>query len=141
MTKGRRILAVTAGLAVAGALVGSVAGAATFALTALIQRMIGSVDASSFLNLIGLGAGVGALFGLVLGPAAAWLLMRRVPIGRALLGTALGTIVGGVVALVVGINPLVLPLAGFFGSALLLRVTARKGGAKALPPVEGDDAG
>ena len=55
------------------------------------------------------GAGVGAF----LGPAAAWLLMRHVPLGKAIGSTALGTILGSVAGLLLGGPP-----GSFFGAFL-----------------------
>jgi hypothetical protein len=94
MGRTRRILAVTAGLVVFGAAAGAIAGAlvAIFA----IAFSLGPREALD-LDLIRFGATLGAPLGGALLPAAGWLLMRRVPLGRAMLGTMLGTIAGGLI--------------------------------------------
>jgi hypothetical protein len=87
------------------------------------------------LSLIGLeplifvGA-LGALLGGVLLPITAWLFLRRVPIGLAVLGTLLGTVVGGALGWILfsGADQIRGGLAGAFAgfalSALLLRLLA-----------------
>ena len=47
-------------------------------------------------ELYAVAGGIGALCGAVLGPAAAFGFMRRVPLGRLFVGTAAGAIAGGV---------------------------------------------
>ncbi len=143
MTRWQRILAVTAGLAVAGAIVGAIAGAAALAIWGLfVQGPPSGAVGNGFGSFLAAGAGIGALFGVVLGPAAAWLLMRTVPLGRALFGTAVGTVIGGVAGLALGLNPIAMPVAGFLAAALALRVTAGRGGKKKAiaPPSDADDA-
>lgn len=94
MGRARRILAVTAGLVAFGAVAGAVAGALVALLAIAVS--LGPLEALD-LDLIGFGATLGAPLGAVLLPAAGWLLMRRVPLGRAMLWTTLGTIGGGLV--------------------------------------------
>jgi hypothetical protein len=68
----------------------------------------------------------------VLLPATAWIFLRRVPLGLALLGTLVGTVVGGALGWIVGIGNdpiqggLVGAFAGFAGAALLLRLRAAR---------------
>lgn len=94
-----RIATVTAGLAAAGAVAGAVVGvlvAATWLLSA--GHMLGLL-----LNLDGVlffGA-YGAVAGATLGPLAAWLLMRHVPLWKATGGTALGTLAGALLGIAV----------------------------------------
>jgi hypothetical protein len=91
---------------------------------------------------IGIAAGVGGGLGLVLAPAAAWLLMRHVAIGRALAETALGSAVGAFLGflltpatgLIIPYPPLTLALFGFTAAAVRLRVMHRKKGAVAILP-------
>lgn len=94
MGRARRILAVTAGLVAFGAAAGAIAGALVAVLA--IAFSLGPREALD-LDLIGFGATLGAPLGALLLPASGWLLMRRVPLGRAMLGTMLGTIAGGVI--------------------------------------------
>ena len=57
---------------------------------------------------------IGAACGAVLGPAAAFGFMRRVPLGRLFAGTAAGTVAGGVAGFMLGIG-----LVGVVGAAAL----------------------
>jgi len=81
-------------LAGVGAVTGAIAGSVVAFLAVLLK--LGLRDALD-LQLLEFGAWFGAPLGATLFPLAGWLLMRRVPIGRALLGTMLGTILGGLV--------------------------------------------
>jgi len=91
MSKISRVLAVTAGLVGLGAVAGAIAGA----VVALLVGVVSDIPEPATTAM--LGAAFGAPMGAVLLPIAGWLLMRRVPIGRALLMTMLGTIAGGLV--------------------------------------------
>lgn len=121
----RRIAAVTAGLMVAGGVFGTLAGMIVLiAWTLVLGEPLMDVvaDLGSVLRLAMLFGGV---LGAVLGPLAAWLLMRHVPLGLAVGGTTLGTLAGGVGALVATGNPFLAMLygmAGFGISALGLRL-------------------
>jgi hypothetical protein len=80
---------------------------------------------------------VGAALGAVLGPLSAWLLMRHVPIGLALAGTALGTLAGAVIGIFVnGLGgALMFGLGGFAVAALALWIkTPRSSRAAARDP-------
>jgi hypothetical protein len=126
----RRILAVTAGLAAAGAVVGGVLGGLLVTLLMLMGR-------PTSWNAIGLlvGTEFGAAVGFVLAPVAAWTLMRRVPLWRAITDTAIGTTVGAGVGLllqpsfrVIALSPMVLGVVGFAAAALRLRLFYRDRG-------------
>jgi hypothetical protein len=94
MTRLRRILTVTAGLVAVGATVGALAGAAVAALIgAILDAPLAALDPELLLA----GATFGAPLGAVLLPVAGWLLMRHVPLGRALVWTTVGTVAGGLV--------------------------------------------
>ncbi|MET0398629.1 MAG: hypothetical protein ABW277_17705 [Longimicrobiaceae bacterium] len=94
-----RIAAVTAGLVAAGALVGALVGVLAFTVWMLpladLPRPYRELAAA--LPFVGM---YGAAMGAVLGPVAAWLLMRRVPLWKAIGGTALGTLAGSLLGLV-----------------------------------------
>lgn len=125
MGRARRILAVTAGLVVFGAATGAIAGALVAMLAVAIKW--GPVEAAD-LGLAAVGATFGAPLGAVLLPAAGWLLMRRVPLGRAMLGTMLGTIAGGLLGWLLPVVPDPVNrtlLAGFLGFVLAV-VTLRR---------------
>lgn len=135
MGRARRILAVTAGLVVFGAAAGAIAGALVAVLA--ITLSLGPREALD-LDLVAFGATLGAPLGALLLPASGWLLMRRVPVGRAMLGTMLGTIAGGVTGWFV---PLHIDqfyrtiLGGFLGFVLavvtLRQLASRSAGAQA----------
>ena len=81
-------------------------------------------------GLLGFGATFGAVLGAVLLPLAGWLLMRRVPLGRALLGTAAGAVSGGLLGWFMPVGPdviartLVAGVAGFLVAVIVLRRSA-----------------
>ncbi len=123
--RAKRVLLVTAGLMVAGAVFGAIAAAF---LVVLLGPLAGWWDMPPSGFLIG-GGRLGAIYGAVLGPLGAWLLMRDVPLGLALGGTAVGTLFGGVAAFVIdlpGPSLFYAPVVGFTLAALALRVDARR---------------
>jgi len=95
MTRLSRAVAVSLGLVVSGGLAGALAGAVVGYLTIAAGNGQNTRIDPTFGALCGVGYGVP--LGAMLFPLAGWLLMRRVALGRALLGTAVGTIVGGLV--------------------------------------------
>lgn len=121
----KRIAAVTAGLMVAGGVFGTIAGMIVLIAWRLIRAdpFILTLDGLGFVLPVAMifGGGLGA----VLGPIAAWLLMRHVPLGLAVGGTTLGTMAGGGIALVTTGDPVIAMLYGMasFGiSAIGLRL-------------------
>ena len=126
MSRPLRIAAVTAGLLAAGALAGAVAADVAVSIALTVGHEPIAID-WTLLSFVG---SIGAIFGGVLLPVTAWIFLRRVPIGLALLGLLLGTIAGGVLgwtwnpihdAMNGGVYGAVL---GFAAVALLLRVRA-----------------
>lgn len=105
-------VAVTAGLAAAGAVVGAVVAVLTVIVLPLefLQLWRGGVF---FLFVAGLGATGGAVFG----PIAGWLVMRHVPLWKEIGGTALATLGGAVLGLVLG-GPLTCLLFALWGFGL-----------------------
>lgn len=96
MSRSKRIIEVTAGLAVTGAVVGAVCAIGIILVLNAINGGIAglfSADGAVFLAVV---AFVGALFGLVAAPLLSWGLLRRVPLGKAILATGLGTMTGAV---------------------------------------------
>jgi hypothetical protein len=116
----KRIAVVTAGLAGAGMVVGGVLGGGLGLAAMLLFGGVGGLE--EFPEYVLAAALSGALAGAVLGPLAAWLLMRHVPLGLAIGGTALGTLAGVAATFVIGGNLLVTPLLGFGLSALAMRL-------------------
>jgi hypothetical protein len=121
MTRISRILTVTLGLTLTGAVVGAVLGGFTL-LGWVAATSVHGVPFPAAL-LFGFGALYGAAIGAVIAPIASWTLLRRVPLGRAIggaaLGTAIGALVGGSLA---AVGPLVGGIAGFVAGVLYLRV-------------------
>ena len=93
MARPARILAVTLGLTLTGAVFGGLAGVVAFALAILITE--GSIGALDF-QILPFAGYFGAATGAVAAPAAGWLLLRRVPLGRAVVSTVGGAVAGGV---------------------------------------------
>jgi hypothetical protein len=129
MSRTLRIFAVTAGLLAAGAVAGALAAVAalTIALAATGDAVGLSHTDGEMLSIVAL---IGGLFGGVLLPATAWIFLRRVPLGLALLGTLVGTIAGGSLGWIVQIGGdpiqggLTGAFLGFACAALLLRLRA-----------------
>lgn len=120
-----RIALVTAGLAAAGAVFGTIVG--TVVLLGWLA-MMGELDAAlsndpAVLAQVVLTVGGGA--GAVLGPLAAWVLMRHVPLWLAVGGPTLGTLAAGGIGLLATANPVIAMLcgaAGFGATAVALRL-------------------
>ena len=121
----RRNLAVTAGLAAVGGVVGGIMGVLSLALITLAKSVglihEGPVGSFNTLFAAAFGAGVGA----VLAPIAAWSLMRHVPLWKAILQTSAGTALGVVVGYVSApmfqfrpLGPIVFGVTGFLGAAV-----------------------
>ncbi len=118
----KRAAAVTGGLVLVGGMAGAVASALAVGISALAFSLLeGAPLLSHVLGMALFGGMIGAAYGAVLGPLAAWLLMRHVPLGVAIGGTMLGTLAGGVAGLVLDTHYFTLPLAGFALSALAIR--------------------
>jgi hypothetical protein len=123
----RRILAVTAGLIITGAVAGGVAGesALTFCIilvTSPVPRLSGLMDWFAF------GGILGAVLGGVTAPILAWLLLRQVPLGRMFAVCAVGTMMGGVVgwfATPRSGDIVLIPLIGAFLGCLLTAIALR----------------
>src|SRR4029079_11212845 len=127
MSRPLRIAAVTAGLLASGALAGAIAAVVALFVAATLTGEPVSLRHGEALGFV---ATVVAVFGGVLLPVTAWIFLRRVPIGLALLGTILGTIAGGVLGWILNspqdpvIGGFYGALVGFVAAALLLRLRA-----------------
>lgn len=119
-----RILAVAAGLIVGGALAGAIAAVVALGIAIALTPSLRGGGVAGGLEFAAL---VGAGFGGVLFPLAGFVVLRRVPLGLALLGTLLGTIAGAVIGWFVPPVPIehaiTGALIGFVASTLLLRLT------------------
>jgi hypothetical protein len=127
----KRIAALTAGLMLAGGVFGTIAGTIVLISWGLIHAdpSIFTLDGLRFVLLF--ATICGGVLGAVLGPVAAWLLMRHVPLGLAVGGTTLGTLAGGGLALVATGDPVIAMLYGMAGFGitaigLRLRVPRRE---------------
>ena len=130
-----RVAVVTAGLSVSGGVVGAVCATAAVGVIATAESGFASLASGAGLGLLGIAAGAGAVVGMVGAPLLGWGLLRRVPLGRAIVITALGTVFGAVCGQL--LNPLnpyshVVPgviggaLAGFVVAGVWLRATVRR---------------
>ncbi len=86
-------------------------------------------------------ARVGALLGAVLAPTSCWLLMRHVPLWRAILQPTIGTCIGALMGILFGPGEEVGILLGFGGaligfvvSATWLRFTKSRGERRSVEP-------
>jgi hypothetical protein len=124
-----RVVAVTAGLSVAGGAFGAAAGATALGI---VLAASGDLRSLSDLFILGIPASIGAGLGAVCAPIAGWLLLRHIPLGRAFVGLTLGTVLGGVAGWYLGddpfIRPVILAAIGFLCSAVLMRVLHRRPG-------------
>ena len=132
-----RIVAVTAGLAATGAVLGAGLGGLVGAAGLALGGGGALFHAWRFLLF---ASGAGAVIGAVLAPVAAWALLRYVPLGRAvgqtLLGSALGAAIGMAITPFYAIYG---SLIGFVAAAVRLRlVTPAR---PALPSSDHLDAG
>ena len=129
MGRAGRILAVTAALAVAGAVTGAICG-----LLALAPLVIaGWLRAPSGYNPVVLSevgawaAAAGAALGAIFGPLLAWSILRHVPLGRVILWAGVGTVLGSFAGWALTANALFPGLPAIFGGGLLGMVTAGVG--------------
>lgn len=127
-----RFAKITAGLAAAGAAAGSVVGFGLAMCVLALSLATGTLPGSIFNVLVAFAfiTAAGAAAGAILGPPAAWLLMRHVPLGKAVGGAALGalgaTLAGSVLGLLAGWGDnglLIYPLLGFGASTAYLSVS------------------
>ena len=122
-----RVVVVTAGMSVAGAAAGAVASAATVAVAIVAHGGHFLFEQAVF----GLAVRLGVALGAVLAPAATWLLLRRVPVGRAFLGVSAGAVVGAIAGYVLPtvtdpfLQPLCTGAIGFVAAGAWLRLRSR----------------
>ena len=127
MNRPLRIAAVTGGMLLVGALAGAVAAALALLVAIALTHPPFHLAVWGVLALAGM---IGAVYGGVLLPVTAWILLRRVPIGLALLGLVLGTVIGGVLGWVshlgrdLSTGGVYGAMLGFALAAILLRLRA-----------------
>ena len=121
MRRAIRILLVTAGLGLAGSVLGALAG--VLSLTIIVVTVGLASQAGVVLNadMLVVAAGDGAVFGLMLGPLTAWLALRRVPIGLAMLTATAASTVGAILGASLPLGPVPGAVSGFLLTAVWLR--------------------
>ena len=119
-----RVVGVTAGLAVASAVAGAAVADAVLATALVVTQgpMAGFRDPLVYL----VGGVVGAACGLVCGPVAAWTMLRKVPLGRAILEPSIAAEIGGAFVLLLAVprgiwGPIGGAVAGLLLAAIRLR--------------------
>lgn len=90
-----RIGLVTASLSATGGIVGALCAASAVTIIAIAAQGVGAFTHGA-IGIVGMSAAAGAVAGTIAAPLLAWGLLRRVPLGRAILATAVGTVVGAV---------------------------------------------
>jgi len=92
MARVRRIVGVTAGLIAAGAVFGTLAGAAALSIGLWLEH-------DRWFANIGLVVGpiFGGPIGAITAPILGWLLLRRVALGKMFVSLSAGTTIGGVI--------------------------------------------
>ena len=124
-TRLRRILVVTAGLTVTGAIAGAIT--AMVAVTIVMLIVTGLSALADLGWVMGFAAMLGAPIGAVILPLEAWVLLRRVPLWRALAETAAGTLLGAVAFALLSPGPIIGAVIGFTLAAIRLRIASRGG--------------
>ena len=129
----RRVAGVTVALAGTGAVLGAGFSAAIVGLVGAGLRLTGGVLPGPLPVVAAIGGGIGA----ILTPLTAFSLLRRVALGKALLGTILGMAVGTSAGFAASGGRLLVAIgagvAGFLVTALLLRLRAGSGQEKDRP--------
>lgn len=119
-----RVIGVTLGLSVTGAVLGGVAGVVALGIGLLVKAGLATFSHLSVLLIPGV---IGAALGSVCAPLAGWLLLRRVPLGRAFAGLVAGTVLGGLAGWFspwtfgLLLQPIATAAAGFVAAALVMR--------------------
>lgn len=124
MKRLRRIVAVTAGLIITGAVAGGIAGGSALSFCIWLTLPLGPPGLGWF----ALGGILGAALGAVTAPILAWLLLRQVPLGRMFVVCAVGTMLGGVVgwfATPRGGDPALISLVEAFLGCLMMAIVLR----------------
>jgi hypothetical protein len=137
-----RVAAVTASIALIGALIGGVVGAVLLSLWSLAIDFSHGGRAGT----VAAGSAFSAALGAVLAPTTAWLFLRRVALGRAIAHSTVGTTIGAAIG--IAIETFVLgrttlqfavigALIGFFAAAARLRLTTKAAPARASADAHG----
>ena len=110
----------TAGLSATGGLVGAISAASAVSTIAILSGGVDALTSGSTPGLLLVAAGFGTFCGIIGGPLLSWGLLRRVPLGRVILWTAVGTILGAIGGeLLQPVNPFAQSLPGVLAGAFL----------------------
>jgi hypothetical protein len=120
----KRILAITAGLAVAGLLGGALAAGIGLALFSILRGDFGLLFLPDGWIVAGL---VGGAIGFVVAPVVSWLFLRHVPLGRLIAQTTVGTALAGGIGFALALNPFICAGVGFLGTAAHLAWRSPRG--------------
>jgi hypothetical protein len=118
-----RVLLATLGLVATGFVVGGLCAGVTMVILATLAGEWRELLRPGFWILSGV---IGGSIGAVAAPVLAWLCLRHVPLGVAILQTAIGTILGAVAGSVLAINPVTSALVGFTVAGLRLALATRR---------------
>jgi MFS family permease len=116
----KRVVVVGLGLMATGATVGAACGVVSISLLLGVGGRLPDPDVALIAGLFG-----GAL-GAVLGPAAGFSILRRVPLGRAIGWTALGATLGAVIGAPFVMGLILGPVVGFGVASLAPWASARR---------------
>jgi hypothetical protein len=106
-----RVVLVTAGLSMTGGVVGALCGVVAVGVIATAAVGVGELASGAGLTLLSLAGGAGALAGMLGAPLLGWGLLRRVPIGRTVVGAVAGEMINP-------LNPYSHTVPGVIGGAL-----------------------
>jgi hypothetical protein len=121
MSRVGRIVRVTVGLSAAGAVLGALASAGALTAVIGVMALTGKAEFGLTAEVLSVAGRVGALFGMVLGPLTAWLALRRVALGRAMVTTTGATMVGAIVGTPLPFGSILGAFGGFLVATLWLR--------------------
>lgn len=133
MSASERVVSPGRVVVVTGAIVGAGCGVLAFVGA---SALLGQWDAFVEPMVWVVGGAAGAAVGMIAAPLLSWVLLRRVPLGRAIVQTALGTIAGGMIGMLLAsgsaavaagfFTPFIGGLAGFGVAAARLALRARR---------------
>ena len=121
MSRVGRIVLVTVGLSAAGAVLGALASVGALTGVIGVMALTGKAEFGLTAEVLLVAGRVGAVFGMVLGPLTAWLALRRVALGRAMLTTTAATMVGAIVGTPLPFGSILGAVGGFLAVAFWLR--------------------
>ena len=131
----KRVLAVTAIVALAGGVAGAIGGGLIMAAIDLATGGPAAFDWND-LSFYGVATGLGFVHGLVLGPVLAWAFLRDTPLWRAIGETAVAASIGAAVAIFSGLSLVVASVSALAAAGLAatrLRLATNRRNRASLP--------